>query len=124
MEKLKRIIKEETKLDKKIRNKVKELIEELKTIPHYEYLTYHVYRGELYSHFIELSTVKDNEEYLALLEGRLRNPIIEYKIPGYIILYDFFCESDKILSLSLDKDLKTQVSEAYEEINKKLKLNN
>jgi hypothetical protein len=121
MEKLKRIIKEEIKLDKKIRNKVKELIEELKTIPHYEYLTYWVYRGELRSHFIELDIVRDNEKYLALLEGRLKNPIIEYRIPGKIILYDYQCESDKILSLSLDKDLKTQVSEAYEEINKKLK---
>jgi hypothetical protein len=67
MEKLKRIIEEEIKLDKKIRNKVKELIKELKTIPHYEYLTYHTYRGELYSEFIELSTVKDNEEYLKTL---------------------------------------------------------
>jgi hypothetical protein len=122
MEKLKRIIKEEIKLDKKIRNKVKELIEELKTIPHYEYLTYWVYRGELRSHFIELDIVRDNEKYLALLEGRLKNPIIEYRIPGKIILYDYQCESDKILSLSLDKDLKTQVSEAYEEINKKLKI--
>lgn len=121
MKKLKRIIKEEIKLDKKIRNKVKELIEELKTIPHYEYLTYWVYRGELRSHFIELSIVKDNEEYLALLEEELRHPVIEYRIPGKIILYSFQCESDKILSLSLDKDLKTQVSEAYEEINSKLK---
>lgn len=121
MEKLKRIIEEEIKLDKKIRNKVKELIKELKTIPHYEYLTYHTYRGELYSHFIELSTVKDKKQYLALLENRLINPIIEYKMPGYIILYDFQCESDKILSFSLDKDLKTQVSEAYEQINSRLK---
>lgn len=121
MEKLKRIIKEETKLDKKIRNKVKELIKELKTIPHYEYLTYWVYRGELYSHFIELSIVKDNEEYLALLEEELRHPVIEYRVYGKITLYSLHCESDKILSFSLDKDLKTQVSEAYEEINKKLK---
>ena len=121
MEKLKRIIEEETKLDKKIRNKVKELIKELKTIPHYEYLTYHAYRGELYSECIELSIIKNKEEYLRLLESKLKNPLIEYRIPGKIILYDYQCESDKILSLSLDKDLKTQVSEAYEEINKKLK---
>lgn len=123
MEKLKRIIEEEIKLDKKIRNKVRELIKELKTIPHYEYLTYFVHRGELYSHFIELSIVKDNEEYLALLEEELRHPVIDYRTHGKIILYSFQYEHDKILSFSLDKDLKTQVSEAYEKINSKLKKN-
>lgn len=118
MEELKTLIKEKNNLDDKIREKTDLLIEKLIMIPRFEYLSYHTYMGEIYSSFIDQSCLKDKEEYLEILKSRLKNSIVKYSKTqiNQIFFYDYSCESDLILSLSLEKDLETQVNEAYDQI--------
>lgn len=115
MEELKTLIKEKINLEDKLREKADLLIEELIKIPHFEYLSYFVVDGMIYSSFINSSCFTDKQEYLEFLISKLKNSIVKYS-KSQIFFYDYQIESDLILSLSLEKDLKTQVREIYDNI--------
>jgi hypothetical protein len=115
MEELKALINEKTNLDDKLQEKANSLIEELIQIPHFEYLTYDVFDGMIYCRFIDSSRVNDKKELLEILKPKLKNAVVKYS-NTQISFYSNQTELNLILSLSLEKDLKAQVSEKYNDI--------
>lgn len=115
MEELKALIKEKINLDDELQEKVNLLIEELVMIPHFEYLTYTTFDGEIFCNFIDPSCFNDKEEFLEILKARLKKAVVKYS-NTQISFYDEQKNLVLILSLSLEKDFKKQVSEAYNNI--------
>lgn len=121
MEELKALINEKSILDDKLQEKAILLIEELIEIPHFEYLSYTASEGEIFCNFIDSSCVKDKNEFLEIIISELKNAVVKY-CNTQISFYRRQKELGKlelgklILSLSLEKDLESQVSEAYNNI--------